>query len=162
MKITARAGSGVFEILIDRQDGAYVVEVDGERHEVDARKLEADFYSIVVDGRSYEVSVEPEGDGYHVRHGAAGQLVTFFDPSRQGRERQHEAGPEKVISAMPGKVVRILVSEGDEVEAGQGVAVVEAMKMENEITAGKAGRVRSIDAQPGQSVEGGGLLLVIE
>ena len=71
MKITAEAGSKTFEIEVDRRNGKYVVEVDGKSHLVDAQKLEGDFYTIIRDGKSYEVSVEARNDAYHVRHGAA-------------------------------------------------------------------------------------------
>jgi biotin carboxyl carrier protein len=63
---------------------------------------------------------------------------------------------------MPGKVVRVLARDGDKVEAGQGVVVVEAMKMENELAAPRAGRVRKLVVEPGQSVEAGAVLAVIE
>ena len=163
MKISAKAGDRVFDIVIERQNGRYIVDVDGERHEVDAQKLEDDFYTILLDSRSFEVSVERRGDAYHVRHGAAEQLVSFSDPSRRARERQSAAdGPESVISVMAGRVVRLLVCKGDEVEPGQGVIVVEAMKMENEISAGKGGRVTAIDVTEGQNVDSGAQLLVIE
>jgi len=84
MKIGAKAGSRVYQVNVDRQNGSYIVEVDGERHVVDAQKLEANFYTILTDGRSYEVSIEADGDSYFVRHGAAGQRVTLSDPSRRG------------------------------------------------------------------------------
>jgi biotin carboxyl carrier protein len=163
MKISARAGSHVYEIVIDRENGHYVVEVGGERHTVDVQKLEGDFYTILNDGRSYEVSVEASGDGYTVRHGAAVQRVEMSDPGRRAREMRDDTdGPTDVVATMPGKVVRILVAEGDTVEAGQGVAVVEAMKMENELPAPKGGKVRSVAVSPGQSVDGGATLLTIE
>ncbi len=163
MKISAKAGHQVLEVNVDRENGQYVVEVDGVKHYVDAHKLEADFYSLITEGRSYEVSVEPRGDGYYVRHGAAEQLVTLTDPSRRAREMDPGGtGPEQVVTMMPGKVVRVLVNEGDEVTAGQGVIVVEAMKMENEISASKDGKVTSLKVGPGESVEGGAVLAVIE
>jgi len=163
MKISAKAGQQVLEVTIERSNGHYIVDVDGVQHTVDAHKLEADFYSILTEGRSYEVSVESRGDAYHVRHGAAEQLVRMTDPSRRAREDGPDAdGPEKIVTQMPGKVVRVLVSEGDEVEAGQGIIVVEAMKMENEIAASKEGKVTALHVQPGQSVEGGAVLAVIE
>jgi biotin carboxyl carrier protein len=163
MKISAQAGQQLLEVTIERSNGHYIVDVDGVRHEVDAHKLEADFYSILTEGRSYEVSVEPRGDAYHVRHGAAEQLVRLTDPSRRAREEGPDAdGPVQILSQMPGKVVRVLVGEGDEVTAGQGVIVVEAMKMENEIAAPKDGKVASLSVGPGQSVEGGAVLAVIE
>ena len=163
MKISAKAGPHVLEVMIERSDGHYVVEVDGVRHLVDAHKLEADFYSLLAGGRSYEVSVEPRGDAYHVRHGAAEQVVSLTDPSRRARELTASAdGPARIVTLMPGKVVRVLVRAGDKVDAGQGVVVVEAMKMENELAAPRAGRVASLAVEPGQSVEGGAVLAVIE
>ena len=72
------------------------------------------------------------------------------------------AQDEEIVSQMPGKVVRVLVDEGTEVEEGQGILVVEAMKMENEIAATKPGRVASIRVETGQTVEGGTVLAVIE
>jgi len=163
MKISAKAGNQVHEVMIEREDGLYVVEVDGTRHVVDAHKLEVDFYSILMDERSYEVSVEPVGDAYQVRHGASELLVSMTDPSRSAREGQAaDDGPEKLVSMMPGKIVRVLVAEGDEVTAGQGIVVVEAMKMENEVVASKDGKVQSLHVETGQTVEGGAILAVIE
>ncbi len=163
MRFSAKAGRQILEVTIERRNGTYSVEIDGVQYEVDSHKLEADFYSILTGGRSYEVSVEATRDGYRVRHGAAEQLVTLSDPGRQAREELADSkGIAAVLSAMPGKVVRVLVTVGDTVEAGQGVMVVEAMKMENEITAPKPGRVSSIAVQPGETVESGTELLVIE
>ena len=98
-----------------------------------------------------------------MRHGAAELTVRLTDPSRRGREEGPDAdGPAQITAQMPGKVVRVLVSEGDDVTAGQGVVVVEAMKMENEMAASKDGKVVSLNVEPGQSVESGAVLAVIE
>ncbi len=149
--------------MVTRQNGHYVVEVDGRHHEVDSHKLENNFYSFVTGERSYEVSVERDGDTYKVRRGAAQLDVTISDPSRQAREAQAaKAGPEKIVSQMPGKVVRVLAGEGDEVEPGTGLVVVEAMKMENEIATERGGKVSRIAVSPGEAVEGGALLVVVE
>ena len=72
------------------------------------------------------------------------------------------AGELRVVAPMPGRVLRVLVKPGDVVEARQGLVVVEAMKMENEITAAKAGKVKEVAVAPGQSVESGRLLVVVE
>ncbi len=164
MKISARIGTRVHEIAVERLDGIYVVEIDGVRHEVDSRKLEGEFYTFLVEGRSYEVSVEQAGDCYHIRHGAAEQVVMLTDPGRAAREAGSAAhdGAVDITTVMPGKVVRILVEQGDEIQEGQGLVVVEAMKMENEITAPKSGTVATVKVQPGLIVEAGTTLLVIE
>lgn len=162
MRISARSGDHVYRVDVVRQNGLYVVEVDGVRYEVDARKLEGDFYSILMEDRSYEVSVDLDGDRYHVRHGATEQVVELTDPGRAARERARKAGPEEITSVMPGRVVRVLVEAGQAVQEGQGLVVVEAMKMENEIVSPKAGTVRAVEVSAGQAVEAGGTLIVVE
>lgn len=164
MKLAAMIGDRLHEIVIERRDAVFVVSVDGQQFEADARKLQGDYYSILMKGRSYAVSVEADGDAYCVRHGAAKQIVTLTDPSRRAREGGLAAGrgPTSVTSAMPGKVVRVLVREGDEVQVGQGLVVVEAMKMENEIASPKAGRVVAVRVEAGRPVEAGATLVVVE
>jgi biotin carboxyl carrier protein len=162
MKLSAQVGEHVYEVVVTREDGRYIVEVDGERNDVDAQKLEGDFYSILTGNRSYEVSVEARRDGYDVRHGAAQQRVIFTDPGRRARQGETADGPLEILSQMPGRVVRVLVAEGDTVEEGQGILIVEAMKMENEITTEKAGKVTKIAVEPGQTVENDALLAVVE
>jgi len=163
MKFVARIGDAVQEVVVDRVDGLYRVALSGVEHLVDARKLEADFYSILFEGRSYEVSVESAGPNYLVRHGAHERLVELADASRGGREEiARKSGPSGVDSVMPGKIVRVLVTAGDTVEAGQGLVVVEAMKMENEIAAPRAGTVTEVLVAPGQTVESGATLVVLD
>jgi biotin carboxyl carrier protein len=161
--VRARVADREHEIRIVRREAGYCVTVDGVDHFVDAHKLEADFYSILVDRTSYEVSVEHNGDTYRVRHGASERIVHMADPSRAGREEARKrSGPEAITAVMPGKVVRVLVVEGQTVMPEQGLVVVEAMKMENEIQAPHAGRIKSIAVQPGQAVETGAELVVLE
>jgi len=163
VKFSAKSGDAVHEIVISRRDGTYVVTLDGAEHLVDARKLEAYFYSILFEGKSYEVSVESAGSKYLVRHGAYEQIVELADAARSGREELHQrSGVENVDSVMPGKVVRVLVAPGDQVQAGQGLVVVEAMKMENEIGSPRAGRVSRVEVSAGQNVETGARLVVLE
>ena len=163
MKITARVGDAVHEVNVERREKVYMVEIDGESRMVNADKLEGDFYSILIGNVSYEVSVEVSGDGYIIRHGASEQQVRFTDPGRQARETSAaREGPQIVESVMPGKVVRVLVKVGDTVTQGQGLVVVEAMKMENEIESPKDGKVTEVKVEPGQAVESGGALVVVE
>jgi biotin carboxyl carrier protein len=164
MKLNARVGETDHEIVVERHDATFRVTVDGQTFDVDARSLTGDFYTILMRGRSYWVSAEAEGDSYLVRHGAAVQRVTLTDPSRRARQGGLAAGrgPAAVTTLMPGKVVRVLVAVGDVVQPGQGVVVVEAMKMENEITAPKAGKVTQVLVEAGRAVEGGATLVVVE
>jgi len=163
MKLSVKVRDHLHDVTVERQNGHYIVEIDGKRHEVDSQKLEGNFYSFVTENRSYEVSVERNADTYIVRRGAAQLDVQVSDPSRQARDaRATSAGPEKIVSQMPGKVVRVLVAKGDVVSPGDGLVVIEAMKMENEIASEKGGTVKDVVVSPGDAVEGGALLVVVE
>jgi biotin carboxyl carrier protein len=165
VKIRIKAGEREYEVAVERQDSLFHVTVDGVPRLVDARKLEADFYSILTDGRSFEISVErQEGNRYHVRHGATQRTVVLTDATRRGRDDLRAAGhgPLSIVSVMPGKIARVLVAEGDEVAEGQGLVVVEAMKMENEIGAPRAGRISAVHVEAGRAVEAGTTLVVLD
>ena len=127
-------------------------------------EVETGFYSVLVDGRSFEARIEPTEDAWSVTIGRRRFLIDVADPRRRNRRGQ---GPEgrgrsRIVSPMPGKVVRILVAQGDQVEADQGIVVVEAMKMQNELKAGRAGRVATLVAEEGATVAAGQVLAVIE
>jgi biotin carboxyl carrier protein len=126
----------------------------------DIKQVEPGVYSALIDGRSYEVRAE----GTAVSIAGRSFHVELVDPRRWNRERNHRQaeGRESITAAMPGKVVRVLVSQGDEVEAGQGLIVVEAMKMQNEMKAGRAGRVIALAAVAGATVNAGEVLATIE
>jgi biotin carboxyl carrier protein len=130
-------------------------------HIVDARKLEADFYSILYEGsRTRSPSRAPARSTR--AHGAHEQIVELADASRGGRERFARGAARSIDSVMPGKVVRVLVAARRPRCARTGLVVVEAMKMENEIGAPRAGRVQSVDVTPGQTVETGARLVVLD
>jgi biotin carboxyl carrier protein len=130
----------------------------------DAREVEPGLYSILRNGKSFEVRVQPGPEGFSIEVGDHRFQVEVRDP-RNSRRRQNSAvgsGRQQVTSPMPGKVVRVLVTEGQQVEAGQGLIVVEAMKMQNEMKAFKAGRVVEIKTKDGATVSAGEVLAIIE
>jgi biotin carboxyl carrier protein len=109
------------------------------------------------------VSVEAAGGRYLVRHGAHEQVVELADASRAGRDELHrKGGPEEVVSVMPERSSGSSWRRETPFPAGQGLVVVEAMKMENEIAAPRAGRVAELAVSPGQTVESGARLVVLE
>jgi biotin carboxyl carrier protein len=123
--------------------------------------LEPGSYSVLVGSRSYRVA---EGARGEVLVNGVPLAVEVFDP-RSLRERRAGAsseGRQEVAALMPGKVVRVLVKAGDSVEAGQGLVVVEAMKMQNEMKSPKAGRVIEVRTRPGAAVVAGEALVVVE
>lgn len=127
--------------------------------EVDARPLGRGHYSLLVDGRSYEVFVREE-KGRHVVL-VNGHPVSIPVESRREKEPVGGDGPAVVASPMPGRVIGIKVKEGEAIRAGQGLVIVEAMKMENELQAPRAGKVDKILVRVGEAVEAGQELVII-
>jgi biotin carboxyl carrier protein len=146
--------------------GRYALTVGGRRQEVDAQSLPQGDLSLLVDGASHTVELETRPDG--LRASVGGELfhLRVVDERHQARGSLSVAGglegPEVVRSPMPGKVVKLLVAQGDEVREGQGLVVVEAMKMENELRSPRSGRVVRIAVMEGAAVEGHAELVIIE
>ena len=119
--------------------------------------------SLVVEGRAHEVMIERREGGYRVVQRGQVLDVALVEGARgAAAPRRPAGGPARVQAPMPGKLVRVLVSAGQEVGAGQGLVVMEAMKMENEIRAPRAGRVKEAPVREGQAVEMGALLVLLE
>jgi acetyl/propionyl-CoA carboxylase alpha subunit len=148
--------------------GAGVLEcsVDGRAVSVDARLLEPGVMSLLIadpDGEGRQYRCVLDGDGVVIDGRRYGFEVK--DPrSLQGRRGAGAGteGPRPVKAPMPGRVVRLLVEVGEEVEEGQGVVVIEAMKMQNELKSPKAGRVIRVGAAVGDTVGSGDVLVVVE
>lgn len=141
---------------------------DGETLLADGEEISPGVYSILIDGRSYEAQVSKKpGDAedyqspYEVTVGLRHYVVEIRDPRlwRCSGTGVQERGPQEIVAPMPGKIVKVLVSENQEVVRGQGLLVIEAMKMQNEIRAPRAGRVERIYAQEETGVEAGFRLL---
>jgi biotin carboxyl carrier protein len=159
------------EIVIDGKTAS--IEASGERFEYQREggtAIEREYsaaqagdgtWSILIDGRSYAVAVLGAGEvsvNGRVFH------VEVFDPRelRGRRSAADNTGPQAVTAPMPGRVIRVLVEAGQEVAAGEGLIVVEAMKMQNEMKAPRAGRVAAVKTAAGVTVSAGDVLLVIE
>ncbi len=155
------------EVAVDvsRVGAQLRVSFEEESHDLDLRLLGDGTLSVLVDGESYEVVLEQKDD--KVIAGIRGRRYEFdvLDERRArmrvGRAKLGGEGPQVVLSPMPGRVVRIAVKVGDRVTAGQAVAVVEAMKMENELRAVRDGQVGEVIATVGKAVEAGEKLLII-
>jgi biotin carboxyl carrier protein len=143
--------------------GRYTVRLEGRQLEVDVRDAGAHTLSLIVDARSHEVGIERGEGGYRVALRGEVLDVGLVEGARgAAAPRPASSGPARVQAPMPGKLVRVLVSAGEEVGAGQGLVVMEAMKMENEIRAPRAGRVKEAPVREGQTVETGALLVLLE
>ncbi len=138
--------------------------LDSKAANADVREVEPGVYSILLDGRSYEVRVEGGAEACYAAVNGRRYTIEVRDPRRlsRGRGAMAVGGRQKITSPMPGKVVRVLVKEGEEVAAGEGLIVVEAMKMQNEIRSPKAGRVIAVLVKEGAAVGGGEALVEVE
>jgi biotin carboxyl carrier protein len=151
-------------IDVTRERNRIRVEIAGRIIEGDAVEVATGTYSVLVGGHSYEVRVEPAHSGLRVHAGAREFAVEIDDP-RAWRRRRGGAleaeGRQEVVAPMPGKVVRVLAQQGDDVEAGQGLFVVEAMKMQNEIRSPKKGKLERLLVTEGRVVNAGEPLAVV-
>jgi biotin carboxyl carrier protein len=143
------------------------VRLDDRELLVDVLRVDATLYSLLIGGRSYEIDLLEVEDAFMVLVDGQPFRVEIQD-EQQKRLRaavgkaEAKTGKRVVTAPMPGKVVKLLVQPGDAVQAGDGVLVVEAMKMENELKAPTTGTVKEVRVQEGMTVNGGDALVVIE
>ena len=176
MTFDVQIGDAIRTVTVHRKGLLLHVDIGGRTHVVDVRRGgdatlsmlmstgEATRPVISVDAAmaangtpgAYDVHVDGKTVPLQIRQAGA-----FERQKRQGASAPG-AGPQRVVSPMPGKVLRVLVSAGEDVQARQGLVVVEAMKMENELRAARNGRVREVAVTEGQSVDAGAVLMVVE
>jgi pyruvate carboxylase len=170
MKLSAELAGREAEVTIEEAGpGRYRFVVDGSERLVDARRVGPGTWSLLLDGAVVNVDVDPGKDG-ELLCDVRGMVVPvkLVDSRRRLLEKAQAAagaapkGPLPIPAPMPGKVVKLLVKVGDPVTANQPVAVVEAMKMENEIRSPRAGTVHTVHAKEGQTVEGQEPLVTVE
>jgi biotin carboxyl carrier protein len=148
-----------------KREGSWLAKLDEHEMEVDAALTARDVISILIGGKAYEVKRERSLNGEtHMIVGSARYSVQVEDP-RSLRTRRataaHAQGPQNVTAPMPGKIVRILVSKGQEVEPGEGIVVIEAMKMQNVLKSPKQGTVQHIMVTESSNVNAGDILVTI-
>ncbi|MGC1169935.1 MAG: biotin/lipoyl-containing protein [Candidatus Acidiferrales bacterium] len=137
---------------------------DGHPLDADAKEVSPGVYSILVQGKSFEVRVERIGAELSAATQGRQYEIAISDPREWKKNRAGAAeaeGRQQVLAPMPGKVVRVLVAAGDQVQAGQGLMVVEAMKMQNEIRTPKSGKIERLSVAEGQTVNCGEVVAVV-
>jgi biotin carboxyl carrier protein len=153
-----------YRLELSREDNRWSCRVDGQTVEVDAVQVRPDVLSLRIANLAYEVKCERVAGEFYLWVGGKRFATQIRDPrSLRGRSRAaDDQGPKKLTAPMPGKVVRILVTQGAAVEAGAGVLVVEAMKMQNEIKSPKKGTIQKIMVGEGTAVNSGDVLAIVE
>jgi biotin carboxyl carrier protein len=166
VQLESSSGKKSRVVELERTAGGWRVTLDGQPVDADAVEISPYTLSILLSGESHEIRITPAPGGkLKLQSGAQEFTAEVMDPrSWSGRRHgQVEAeGRQQILAPMPGKVVRLLVKAGDRVEAGQGLLVVEAMKMQNEIRSPKSGTVERVLAKEGQPVTAGEILAWVE
>ncbi len=166
IQLTGAAGKRKHIVELQRKGDVCSATLDGRPVEADAIQVAPNAVSVMLGGQSFEIHVSRSADGtLKLQCGHHEFFADISDP-RAWRGRKHGPveveGRQEILAPMPGKVVRLLVAAGDAVEAGQGLLVVEAMKMQNEIRSPKSGKVERLLAKEGQAVNAGEVLAWVE
>jgi biotin carboxyl carrier protein len=166
VQLTGSSGKKVRSVELERGADRWKITLDGQPVDADAVEITPNTLSLLLEGQSYDVRLSPSPDGVlRIQTGLQEFSAEVADP-RAWRGRTHSAleaqGRQQIVAPMPGKVVRVLVKAGDKVEVGQGMLVVEAMKMQNEIRSPKGGTVVRLHVKEGQPVNAGEVLAWVE
>lgn len=164
MKVSIDLNGKPSTVEVTRNENGVCFSIDGTPVDADVAEIHSGAYSVLIGGQSLEVRIDPKTD--HLLVLVAGREYTASVSDPREWKRKHggsvaSEGRQQVVAPMPGKVVRILAKAGDKIEAGQGILVVEAMKMQNEVKAPKSGQVEKVLVAEGQSVNAGDVLAVV-
>jgi biotin carboxyl carrier protein len=166
MKFEVRIDSRACIVELSHEANRWQISIDNRALDADAVEIAPGIFSILLNGKSYEVRVTPTRSGALTLHTAHQEFSAQVNDKRAWRGRHHAAleaeGRQQILAPMPGKIIRVLVQTGDKVEAGQGLLVVEAMKMQNEIRSPKSGTVERLLVKEGQPVNAGEILAWID
>jgi biotin carboxyl carrier protein len=159
-------GKSKHVVELEKNGSSYKVSLNGQPTDADVVLAAPNAVSVILNGAAFEFQIVPAPDGAHTLQTGPHEFHAEVRDPRSWRVRKPRAleaeGRQQILAPMPGKVVRLLVKVGDEVEAGQGLMVVEAMKMQNEIRSPKKGKVERLQAKEGQPVNAGDILAWVD
>jgi biotin carboxyl carrier protein len=168
MKLQATISESQFDVEVRQKGSRISATLAGNSYELELTRASGQDFLIMKEGRVFDCRVDGQlrsGSTVNVTVGANHYAITLVDPKRLRSalgSGAHGEGAARIVAPMPGKVVRVLVEAGQQVEAGHGIVVVEAMKMQNEMKTPKAGTIVSVKVEVGATVNAGDLLAVVE
>ena len=165
-----RRGDRTYTIRLDRHDRDFTADVEGTRLEGRWQELRPGYFEVELPDRSFRCFVAAEDESRYLFHEGAVYSLSAYDPREEARARRRGAarsgeggrGSTEHLCPLAGKVLKLIAAQGDVVEAGTPLVIVEAMKMEHTIKAQAPGTVVRFNFQPGESVEAGVRLLEFE
>ena len=168
MKLNAEFADQKHELNIRREGSRVFAAVDNRHYEFELRELDSGTSLLIDSNRVFECRVTQRREQvglFEVNIGTHNYAITVIDPKRLRSAQSlgaHDHGVAEIVAPMPGRIVRVLVEVGTQVEGGAGIVVVEAMKMQNEMKSPKAGTVIAINVEAGSTVNAGDVLAIIE
>lgn len=160
MTYSFKLDNQIYKVNIEQEENSLVVEINGEEHPVEYTRLDENLYSIIINGKSLTIGTFKQGKNIQVFYDGNLYELEAISEREHSRSGGFGSGLE-IISPMPSRVVKLLKSEGEDVEEGEAVVVVEAMKMESELKAPQAGKIKTIKINEGDAVEANALLVVL-
>jgi biotin carboxyl carrier protein len=167
MKLKARVDDHESEVLLNVEGKRVVAAVDGRAYELEFHRLEDGTYLVLKEGHVFDCRVNrtAKKETFAVSIRDRIYSVSISDPKRlrgANDAGDHHHGSAEILAPMPGKVVRVLVEVGSQIEKGKGVIVVEAMKMQNEMKSPREGSVKAVYVKAGDTVNAGDVLAIVE
>jgi biotin carboxyl carrier protein len=164
--LSGASGKQSRTVELERDADGWRITLDGQPIQANAVQIAPNVFSILIAGQSHEIRIAQTAAGKLTLQAGSNEFSAEVLDLRAWRGRRHGAieaeGRQEIVAPMPGKIIRLLVDAGAKVEAGQGLIVVEAMKMQNEIRSPKSGTVERIFAKEGQPVNAGEVLAWID
>ena len=159
MRVSFCHGENQLSVDVHPEAGKYRLVIDGDEHLAEAHYLDEETLLLLVDGRRYRVDITRHGKDRLVAVG--GEVYTFAPESAAAAHHVAALASPEIVAPMPGKVLQVLVRPGDHVEIGDGLLILEAMKMENRLIADAPGTVDEVHVAAGDTVEGGQVLAIL-
>ena len=161
MKYSLKIGKKIISFILIEEEDFYKIELDEKEYKAELIKIDSNLYSLIIDGLTYTLALSKEGKKIELFF--KGDLFVFEIPSQRDKGAlENLSGIDKISAPMPGRVVKLLKKIGEDVLDGDGVIVVEAMKMESELKTNIDGKITEINVKEGDTVDLGAPLLTIE
>lgn len=166
MKMIAVVQGKQLQVEITKNNGLYRLTWEGKSFNVDAIRANHNTFSLLVSGKSYEVTIENQGSSYSVNFFNDTIDLELFDARQFGAsaitKKNVRGGAHEILAPMPGKIIKVAVSQDGKVQEGDPLLIMEAMKMQNELKAPASGTVRNVYVKEGEAVSSQQVLMVLE